>query len=151
MTRSSLAIFLLALTVGCAGASDTAGKNAVATATEDAADEGASPMRELNETAGENAIDTAADPWLGRWTGVEGMYLDVAATDEPGRYSLEMQYDLDNSGTFEGRRDGDAIAFERGGETLRLTRTDGEATGLRYLFGKEQCVTVASGEGYCRD
>lgn len=41
--------------------------------------------------------------------------------------------------------------FERGGETLRLTAGDGDATGLRYLFGKQDCLIVAEGEGYCRD
>jgi len=93
----------------------------------------------------------ATDGWIGRWIGVEGTYLEISAGGEPGAYALEMQYDLDHRGTFEGRAEGDAIAFERGGETLRLTAGDGDATGLRYLVGKQDCLIVASGEGYCRD
>lgn len=45
----------------------------------------------------------ATDAWIGRWIGVEGTYLEISAGGEPGAYALEMQYDLDNSGTFEGR------------------------------------------------
>ena len=29
--------------------------------------------------------------------------------------------------------------------------TDGDATGLKYLAGKKDCLTVEPGEGYCRD
>jgi hypothetical protein len=28
--------------------------------------------------------------------------------------------------------------------------TNGDATGLKYLAGKTDCLTVKSGEGYCR-
>lgn len=95
------------------------------------------------------AADVATD-YTGRWIGVEGMYLVVSPGTAPGRYALEMQYDLDHKVTVEGRATDDGIAFDRGGKTLTLKPSDGTATGLKYLAGKTDCLTVASGEGYCR-
>ncbi|WP_445191021.1 hypothetical protein ACT009_10420 [Sphingomonas sp. Tas61C01] len=96
------------------------------------------------------AAPTAADPLVGRWIGVEGMFLDVAATTTPGRYALTMQWDLDHRGSFAGvARDG-AIGFTRNGTTEMLRPTDGAATGLKYLAEKDRCLTVKPGEGYCR-
>lgn len=89
--------------------------------------------------------------YRGRWTGVEGMFLDVTSGGAPGRYRLTMQYDLDHRGTFAAQQNGAALMFERNGRPLVLRPTDGAATGLRYLAGKRDCLTVAPGEGYCRD
>ena len=91
------------------------------------------------------------DAYLGRWIGVEGMYLVVTPGAAPGQYGLEMQWDLDHTGKFDGKVDGDAIAFGREGAALSLKPTDGAATGLKYLDGKKTCLTVQVGEGYCRD
>ncbi len=88
--------------------------------------------------------------YTGRWIGVEGMVLDIAPTAAPGHYALTMQWDLDNKGTFDGTATGDTIAFERGGIRETLRPTNGDATGLKYLFGKTDCLTVKPGEGYCR-
>jgi hypothetical protein len=102
-----------------------------------------------------NAIEpkpqVATDDWVGRWIGVEGTYLAIAKAAGTGKYTLEMQYTLDDKGTFDGTSTADGIAFTRpdGAKTLRAT--DGGATGLKYLEGKKDCLTVASGEGYCRD
>lgn len=95
------------------------------------------------------AIDRA--DWIGRWTGVEGTYLVIRAGNGPGRYTLEMQYTLDDSGTFQGTGNADGIGFTRPDGAQQLRHTDGNATGLKYLAGKKDCLTVKSGEGYCRD
>ena len=92
-----------------------------------------------------------ARDYVGRWTGVEGMFLDVAATDRPDRYKLTMQYDLDHRQTVIARLDNDRLTFTREGNRYSLVPTDGVATGLRYLAGKKDCLTVMPGEGYCRD
>lgn len=92
----------------------------------------------------------STDRLLGRWIGVEGMMLTIAAGSAPGHYMLDMQWDLDHRGTFAGIADGDAIRFERGGVRETLCATDGAATGLKYLAGKRDCLTVKIGEGYCR-
>ncbi|MGU3389132.1 hypothetical protein [Sphingomonas sp. M1A8_2b] len=93
----------------------------------------------------------AARDYSGRWLGVEGMYLDIAKAGSPGRYTLTMQWDLDNKGTFVGTASGDTISFDRNGLRETLRPTDGNATGLKYLAGKTDCLTVKPGEGYCRD
>lgn len=92
-----------------------------------------------------------ASDYVGHWTGVEGMFLDIEATDRPGRYRLTMQYDLDNRQTALARLDGDTLVFERKGARETLRPTDGTATGLKYLAAKKKCLTVGAGEGYCRD
>lgn len=98
---------------------------------------------------------TPVDPaqWIGRWTGVEGMYLDIQPDPARGNgaFMLEMQYSLDDMGTFPGDAVGSGIRFTRPDGTFLLTATDGEATGLRYLLDKQDCLTVTTGEGYCRD
>ena len=88
--------------------------------------------------------------WAGRWTGVEGMYVTIAAA-QPGKYRLEMQSDLDTRGIYDGIDSEHGIRFERGGEQLSLHRGNGDETGLKYLAGKEDCLIVKPGEGYCRD
>lgn len=96
----------------------------------------------------ETNADTAS--WVGKWTGPEGMYVDIKQTGE-GKYSLEMQSGLDTKGTYEGVAEPDGITFKRGDETLTLRATDGDATGMKWLAGKKDCLTVKQGEGYCRD
>lgn len=88
--------------------------------------------------------------YLGRWTGVEGMYL-VVAPKPGGGVTLEMQWDLDNKGTFDGSVTAEGLRFTRNGAAETAVHTDGNATGLRYLAGKQDCLTVKPGEGYCRD
>jgi hypothetical protein len=92
-----------------------------------------------------------APDYTGRWIGVEGMVLDIAPTATPGRYTLAMQWDLDNKGKFDGIATGDTISFDRNSIRETLRPTNGDATGLKYLAGKTDCLTVKPGEGYCRD
>lgn len=92
-----------------------------------------------------------APNYAGRWIGVEGMVLDIAPKATPGLYALTMQWDLDNKGKFDGVASGDTISFDRNGIRETLRPTNGDATGLKYLFGKTDCLTVKPGEGYCRD
>lgn len=104
----------------------------------------------VNEAAPVANGAAGAPDYSGRWTGVEGMYLVV--TPKPaGGVSLEMQWDLDNKGTFDGSVTAEGIRFMRKGVAETLTPSDGDATGLKWLAGKKDCLTVKSGEGYCRD
>lgn len=99
----------------------------------------------------EDTAATAADAgFLGRWTGVEGMYLNVAAKPGGG-VTLDMRWDLDHRGSFDGSIAADGVRFTRNGVTETARRTNGDATGLKYLAGKADCLTVKPGEGYCRD
>jgi hypothetical protein len=93
---------------------------------------------------------TADAAYLGRWTGVEGMYL-VVAPKNGGGVTLDMQWDLDHKGTFDGSVTAEGLRFMREGKAETAVHTDGDATGLKYLAGKKDCLTVKQGEGYCRD
>lgn len=88
--------------------------------------------------------------YLGRWTGVEGMYLAVVA-NPGGGVTLDMQWDLDNKGMFDGSVTAEGLRFMRNDVAEIAVHTDGDATGLKYLAGKQDCLTVKPGEGYCRD
>lgn len=94
------------------------------------------------------------DQWVGKWIGVEGLHLTIAKDDSIGRghYLLTMQYglDADDSGTFKGEAAEDGIAFTRPDGPQLLRAGDGEATGLKWLADKKDCLIVATGEGYCR-
>jgi len=94
---------------------------------------------------------SAPRDYTGRWIGVEGMVLDIAHAGAPGHYDLTMQWDLDHKGNFDGTANGRTITFIRNDIPETLRPTDGDATGLKYLSGKTDCLTVKPGEGYCRD
>lgn len=87
--------------------------------------------------------------YLGRWIGVEGTYLNVAAKPGGG-VTLDMQWDLDHRGRFDGTVTERGIRFVRDDTTEVAVPSDGDATGLKYLAGKTDCLTVKPGEGYCR-
>ena len=94
------------------------------------------------------------DDWVGKWLGVEGTYLDIEkpqGEDEKADYVLTMQYDLDHKGTFDGYSTQQGIAFSRNGDRYVLKKGSGDETGLKYLAGKQKCLIVKEGEGYCRD
>jgi hypothetical protein len=88
------------------------------------------------------------DRWLGQWHGPEGTFLRIEGSS--GRYQLTIQ-NLDGPRRFEGRADGERIAFERDGQRESLHASNGDATGMKWLAGKANCLTVKTGEGYCRD
>jgi hypothetical protein len=104
-----------------------------------------------NAAAPDPAAIARADGWVGRWRGVEGLNLVVARGDEPGRYTLDMAYSLEDKGVFEGTVTAEGIAFTRPDGDHVLRATDGDGTGLKWLAGKKDCLTVTPGEGYCRD
>jgi len=94
------------------------------------------------------------DGWIGKWVGVEGLVLTIEKdTSGPGRYRMINTYSLDPgaTGTFAGVASEDGINFTRPDGAKVARATDGAATGLKYLDGKKDCLTVATGEGYCRD
>ncbi|MCR5870303.1 MULTISPECIES: hypothetical protein [unclassified Sphingomonas] len=93
------------------------------------------------------------DAWIGKWVGVEGLVLEIAKGDEPGRYRITNSWSLDegDTGTFDGRASEDGIVFRRGETRVELVAGDGDATGMKWLAGKKDCLIVAPGEGYCRD
>ena len=53
--------------------------------------------------------------------------------------------------TFAGVAAADSIEFRRDGVTESIRATNGDATGMKWLAGKANCLTIKRGEGYCRD
>lgn len=97
--------------------------------------------------------DTAVtDGWVGRWTGPEGLFLTIAKGASPGSYDLVVKGDLDSNGDpFTGTAEGETIRFARGGATEAIRKATGDQTGLKYLAGKQDCLMIKPGEGFCRD
>ncbi len=93
------------------------------------------------------------DGWIGKWTGPEGMVLEIAKGDAPGRYRIANKWNLDQAepATYAGRASARGIVFRRGDARIELVAGDGDATGMKWLAGKTDCLIVAPGEGYCRD
>ena len=88
--------------------------------------------------------------WAGKWTGPEGLYVQITPTDA-GAYNLEMQSDLDTKGIYPGQDAEGGIKFARGDKGFLLHSATGDETGLTDLAGKNNCLMVKSGEGYCKD
>ncbi|TRW17289.1 hypothetical protein [Glacieibacterium frigidum] len=90
-----------------------------------------------------------ADAWAGKWVGPEGLVMGIVAEGD-GRYRLTNQYTLDDKGVFEGRIEGDALVVDRAGQTVSIRKGTGDETGMKWLAGKQDCLVVGPGEGYCR-
>lgn len=88
------------------------------------------------------------DQLLGKWIGPEGTFLQI--TGGAGKYEITIQ-NLDGPRIFQGRKEGNEIEFERDDVKYSLHASTGIDTGMKWLSEKYNCVTVAAGEGYCRD
>ena len=108
------------------------------------------PVAAPRDNAAEPAATAAReDRYFGRWIGVEGMYLDVTRR-EAGGVTLDMQWDLDHHGKFDGSVTAEGLRFLRNGVAETAVPGNGDATGLKWLAGKKDCLIVKPGEGYCR-
>src|SRR5262245_13336002 len=90
----------------------------------------------------------ATDKWLGQWNGPEGTFLRLEGGK--GNYKITIQ-DLDGPRTYEGISAGDQIRFDRNGVAETIRATNGAETGMKWLSEKSNCLTIRTGEGYCRD
>jgi len=97
---------------------------------------------------GRDAAGAVTDAWVGRWNGPEGTYLAIAGS--AGAYEVTIK-DLDAARTFSGSAAGDRIEFRRDGALESIRATTGDETGMKWLAGKTNCLTIKVGEGYCRD
>lgn len=87
--------------------------------------------------------------YAGRWTGVEGTYMTIAPHADRA-YQVVIA-DLDGPKTYAGTLQADGLHIERDGTPLVIVPGDGEATGMKWLAQKSDCLVVAANEGYCRD
>jgi hypothetical protein len=86
--------------------------------------------------------------YQGQWNGPEGTFLALHKVADG--YEVTIQ-SLDGLAKYQGRSVQDRIEFERDGATESIRVTDGQATGMKWLAEKENCLTIKVGEGFCRD
>ncbi|PDH66855.1 MAG: hypothetical protein CNE89_08390 [Sphingomonadaceae bacterium MED-G03] len=141
------------LASGCAKQADeaNAGNQATATAPDTTIENIAEPDA---LGAGEAPADRLpTDDWVGRWTGPEGLFLDIQPSPdgERGHYSISNKDSLDRQGDYSGIAEGSTIRFVRDGKDLSIRPGTGAETGFKWLAEKENCLIVVPGqEGYCR-
>lgn len=101
---------------------------------------------ELNTGAQTAPIHT--DNWIGKWNGPEGTFLKITGGD--GKYEITIA-NLDGPKIYTGINQGREIQFEREGVKELIQATNGHQTGMKWLDDKKDCLTIRTGEGYCRD
>lgn len=111
-------------------------------------DQSPAPAPVIAASPSDAVATPSTDQWLGKWNGPEGTFLQLAGSN--GRYEVTIQ-NLDGPRTFQGKTAGQQIAFERGGVKETLRATNGAETGMKWLSEKSNCLTVRTGEGYCRE
>jgi len=90
----------------------------------------------------------SVDGWVGKWTGPEGTYMEIEGG--AGRYAVIIR-NLDSTIKYPATVELDTLRFDRGGVMETVRATDGATTGMKWLSEKKNCLTVKTGEGYCRD
>lgn len=92
------------------------------------------------------------DTWLGKWTGPEGLFLEIKPGAAAGAYTLTLKDNLDTQADYPAQASGDTITFTRAGKGETIRGGTGAETGFKYLAEKRDClIVVANTEGYCRD
>ena len=94
------------------------------------------------------SVGVIQDQWRGQWNGPEGTFLRIPGAK--GEYQIIIQ-NLDGPRTFSGSAVDHQIHFQRDGVQESIRATNGAATGMKWLLDKSNCLTIRSGEGYCRD
>lgn len=116
-------------------------------ATSNASAEGAA-VSAASEVASSNTASAVANiAYVGKWTGPEGTWLDIEPQGEDYRVTVS---NLDGPRGFAGKAVDGGIQFTRDGQTFVIHPGNGDATGMKWLAGKKDCLVVAPGEGYCR-
>jgi hypothetical protein len=146
--RRSAGIAALLLLAACARGEDAKPlKNAGVSANDSGNDEG---VADVDETANSSVGKLPTDAWIGKWLGVEGLVLDIQPAGESGHYVLSVTL-LDGTNSYDGAADGDMIRFIRNGRPESIRRATGDETGLKWLAGKQNCLMIREGEGFCRE
>jgi len=99
----------------------------------------------IRESTGEPGL---VDKWMGQWSGPEGTYLLLSKRGD--KYVVKIR-SLDGLQTYEGNAAGDRIEFTRNGKTESIHAGSGQDTGMKWLLEKKRCLTIKTGEGFCRE
>jgi len=147
--RNGTMIALVLMLAGCAR-----GQEASLPGNDDAAVNFSRDASDGNDdvTAGDNVAEAPlpTDAWIGKWIGVEGLVLNIQKSDEKRHYVLSVTL-LDGTKSYDGVIDGDVIRFTRDGRPESIRAATGDETGLKWLAGKQNCLMIRQGEGFCRE
>jgi hypothetical protein len=105
---------------------------------------------DVDTSANSSVGKLSTDAWIGKWLGVEGLVLDIQPAGETGHYVLSVTL-LDGTNSYDGVADGDMIRFIRNGRPESIRKATGDETGLKWLAGKQNCLMIREGEGFCRE
>jgi hypothetical protein len=116
----------------------------------------ASESAAMSITAAEAASQAVAEAmtsvdatgYVGKWTGPEGTSLTI--TPAGSEYEVVIT-NLDGPRTFTGTLEGDGVHITRDATPLVIHKGDGQATGMKWLADKKDCLVVAANEGFCKD
>jgi hypothetical protein len=88
------------------------------------------------------------ESWLGKWNGPEGTYLEIAR--DGAQYDIVIK-NLDGETRYSAIEQDGTLQFMRDemGETIKPGT--GDETGMKWLAGKQNCLVIKPGEGFCRD
>lgn len=99
-------------------------------------------------------VERNFESWLGEWHGPEGTYLTLAGHE--GHYEVTIS-DLEGPRTFrqselEVSVECEQVSFIRDGKREYIRESSGDETGMKWLAGESNCLTVrVAEEGFCRD
>lgn len=124
--------------------------------TDEVAASQASESAAMSITAAEAASQAVAEAmtsvdatgYVGKWTGPEGTSLTI--TPAGSGYEVVIT-NLDGPRTFTGTLEGDGVHITRDAAPLVIHKGDGQATGMKWLADKHDCLVVAANEGFCKD
>lgn len=148
--RNVVMIAALLALAGCAK-----GQKAVLPGNDEAAinfsrDASADGSDSLADVAENGIAPLPTDAWTGKWIGVEGLVLDIQPSGERGHYVLSVTL-LDGTKSYDGVADGNVIRFTRNSRPESIRAATGDETGLKWLAGKQNCLMIQQGEGFCRE
>jgi hypothetical protein len=123
---------------------------------DDVAASQASESAAMSITAAEAASQAVAEAmtsvdatgYVGKWIGPEGTAMTI--TPAGSEYEVVIT-NLDGPRTFTGTLEGDGIHITRDATPLVIHKGDGQATGMKWLADKHDCLVVAANEGFCKD
>ena len=103
---------------------------------------------QASESAAMSITSVDATGYVGKWTGPEGTAMTI--TPAGSQYEVVIT-NLDGPRTFTGTLEGNGIHITRDATPLVIHKGDGQATGMKWLADKHDCLVVAANEGFCKD
>lgn len=98
-------------------------------------------------------IGSTIDSMLGRWTGVEGSFVDIVPNQKDYMVTLAywdpvlqtMQYE-----NHQAYAAASGISFKKNKVEHTITLTDGNGSGMKWLQNAKLCIKISPGDGYCK-